>query len=157
MKKEILLVAGLIFVGLSTINAQDNDEKGKSSIGISLGAALNYYYGPGDRNFGNFEDNRVNYQINGMIGLTLARDNSDHRTMIAAFGGLGFNNSSTLSNIISDQGYVTTLTTQRSSNNFYQLEGGLLIAEVLRISTGVGQQNFDPQTLFSQTELPRSI
>ena len=149
--KKIFLTIYLTVFAIFCVNAQDNNgaAKNNSGLALSLGAAANYYYGPGDRNFGSFENNRVNWQLNGMFGLTLARDKNGHRTMAAGFGSLGFNNASTLKQILSDQKYVTSALSQSSANNFYQLEGGLLIAEVLRVSTGVGQQNFDSQAMVS--------
>ncbi len=138
-----------IFALMMAISVQGQEDKtnSKSSVGLALGATINYYYGPGDRNFGDYESERVNWQANGMLGISLSTDKSGRRTMLAGFGALGFNNASTLSKILADQNYLTTSTRQRNSNNFYQLEGGLLIAEMFRISTGVGQQNFDNQNL----------
>lgn len=37
-------------------------------------------------------------------------------------------------------------------NNFYRLEGGLLLGEIFRVSTGVGQPMFNEQTLVSGSE-----
>ncbi|MDQ6815129.1 MAG: hypothetical protein M3040_15440 [Bacteroidota bacterium] len=148
MKKKILITVNLVLLTMFALHAQDKSSNKKSGIAISLGAAANYYYGPGDRNFGDFENERVNWQLNSMLGVTLARDKNDRRTMLAAFGAFGFNNASTVSHILSDENYITSqIGGQRNTNNFYQLEGGLLIAEILRISTGVGQQNFDKQIL----------
>lgn len=126
-----------------------NDSR-KNGLVVSLGAAANYYYGPGDRNLGEFENNRLNWQANGMLGLTIARDKNDRRTMIAGFGSFGVNNDETVKNILNDQEYISLATDQSSSNSVYQLEGGLLIAEVFRISTGAGQQVFNKQTLVSK-------
>jgi len=144
----------LIAISLSVFSAKaQNDNRNnynrKSGIVISLGASANYYYGPGDENFGKFDNNRLNWQLNGMLGLTIARDKNDHRTMLAGFGSFGLNNAQTVQHIFDDQGYSTLDQNQNSSNNVYQLEGGLLIAEVFRISTGVGQQIFDKQTITS--------
>lgn len=130
-------------------NNNNNNNNRSSGIAISLGAAANYYYGPGDRNFGEFDNDRLNYQLNGMLGLTIARYKNDHRTMIAGFGTFGLNNDKTVKQIFKDQGYITSALDQNSTNNVYQIEGGLLIGEVFRISTGVGQQVFDKQALVS--------
>lgn len=147
MKKNILIFALSVF-SVYSAKAQNNNDS-KSGIVISIGAAANYYYGPGNLNFDNYQSDRLNWQANGMLGLTIARDKSDHRTMIAGFGSFGMNNASTVSHIIDDQGYVTTALDQNSNNNVYQIEGGLLIGEVFRISTGVGQQIFNKQTIAS--------
>ncbi len=157
MKIKNLFYTVLILFSTQHLFAQNNsrdnnstkDGNNNSGIVVSLGAAVTYYYGPGDRNFGKFENNRVNWQLNGMLGLTIARDKSGKRTLIAAFGNYGFNNEKTINQIFNDQGYTTGAASQSSSNNYYQVEGGLLFAEVFRISTGVGQQNFDSQVLIS--------
>lgn len=156
MKKKFifLLVFAFSFVAVKAQNdfrnhLPQNDAKENSGIVVSLGAAANYYYGPGSRNFDKYESDRLNWQINGMLGLTIARSKSGKRTMLAGFGSFGMNNEQTVNHIFEDQGYTTTATSQNSSNNVYQLEGGLLIGEVFRISTGVGQQVFDKQTLLS--------
>lgn len=146
MKNSIAFLA--VFLSAFSLKAQS--EKKNSGIAVSIGAAVNYYYGQGDRNFGKFENERVNWQINGMIGLTLGRDKNDRRTMIGGFGSFGLNNASTVKQIFQDQGYITTATGQSANNNAYQIEGGLLIAEKLRISTGVGQQIFNKQSLASK-------
>lgn len=144
--KNITLFLIAASLSVFSANAQNNS---KSGVVISLGAAANYYYGPGDENFGKFDNDRLNWQINGMLGLTIARDKNDHRTMIAGFGSFGLNNNQTVEHIFEDQGYITSALGQNSSNNVYTLEGGFLIAEVFRISTGVGQQVFNKQTIAS--------
>lgn len=156
--KKIIIIGGCLLVaafsqaqsnnGNNSYSIKDNKNSG---ITVGLGAAVTYYYGPGDRNFGSFDNDRVNWQINGMIGFTLARDKSGRPTRLAAFGTYGLNNSFTMNTIISDQQYTTSASTQSSSNNYFQLEGGLIIANILRISTGVGQQNFNSQTLVSSS------
>lgn len=148
--KNITLFLTAAWLSVWSVSAQTNNYNNrKSGITIAVGASANYYYGPGDRNFDKFEDNRLNYQLNGMLGLTIARDANDHRTMLAGFGSFGMNNASTVDQIFDDQGYVTLPGNQNSQNNFYQLEGGLIIAEVFRISTGVGQQVFNKQVIGS--------
>lgn len=151
MKQLSLLLIILSFAATAT------QAQRKSGIAVSIGGSANYYYGPGDRNFGSFDDDRLNWQANGMFGLTIARDQNDHRTMIAGFGSFGINNATTMKHIIDDQGFVSTDLSQNSSNNFYQLEAGLLIGEVFRISTGVGQQVFDRQTLASTDEIKTNV
>jgi hypothetical protein len=130
-------------------NTGDRNDSRSSGIAVSLGAAANYYYGPGNQNFDKYQSDRLNWQINGMLGLTIARSQSGRRTMIAGFGSFGMNNDETVKQIFEDQKYITTAIDQNSANNVYNIEGGLLIGEVFRISTGVGQQIFNKQTLVS--------
>ncbi len=148
MKKNLLTLCVVILLADCSVFAQNNQlENQSSAIAVSLGAAASYYYGPGDRNFGEFENERLNWQINALLGLTLLRDKNGRRTMLTGFGAYGLNNQSTVKNIFSDQQYVSTRVNQAKLNNFYQLEGGLLIGEILRLSTGVGQQNFESQAI----------
>ena len=147
MNMKILLAFFAFNLFAFSLKAQNDNKRG--GIAVSVGAVVNYYYGPGDRNFGKFENDRVNWQLNGMLGLTIARDKNDRRTMLAAFGGFGFNNAKTINRIFDDQGYITTATDQSALNNSYQLEGGLFISEIIRISTGVGQQIFNKQVIAS--------
>jgi hypothetical protein len=145
MKSTIIGFFCLLFAGLAS--AQDNNKGGILAIG--LGGAVNYYYGPSSRNFDNFESDHLNGQLEGLLGLSLGRTRGGNRTLLAAFGTFGINNRSTLAQIFADQGYVAAATSQSSMNSFYRLEGGLLLAEVFRISTGVGQQMFNEQALVS--------
>jgi len=143
--KNLILTLLVVLAGALCASAQS-----KSGIAVQLGAAANYYYGQGNHNFNSFDNDRVNYQVDGMLGLTILRDKNDRRTMIAGFGTAGLNNRSTIKNIFDDQGYTPILADQSNANIVYKLEGGLLIGELLRISTGVGQQVFDEQTLVSR-------
>ncbi len=80
MKKSIFFIIISSFSILSVkaqndfrSDNQDNGTKKNSGIVISLGAEANYYYGPGSRNFDKYENDRLNWQIDGMLGLTIAR------------------------------------------------------------------------------------
>jgi hypothetical protein len=156
MKKTLLLTICAVAVSVLHVSAQNSKDNNKdndrnsSGLALSIGASAIYYYGPGSRNFDKFEDDRLNWQLNGMLGITLARDGGGRRTMLAAFGNYGFNNRQTITHLFDDQGYIpVVLFEQSANNNFYQYEGGVLIAEVLRLSTGLGQQNFREQLLLS--------
>jgi len=154
MKKNLFLLCSLV---CSVLGATAQDSKkdcncklsDNSGLVLAVGGSATYYYGPSSRNFDKFENNRVNWQLNGQLGITIARGKSGRRTMIAAFGAYGFNNRNTITQLLKDQDYVSTALDQSGSNNYYQYEGGLLIGEVLRLSTGLGQQNFNEQTVTS--------
>lgn len=153
MKNTLLFIFCIVAFSATAQNGYrnnvDRNDSRSSGIAVSLGAAANYYYGPGNQNFDKYQSDRLNWQINGMLGLTIARSQSGRRTMIAGFGSFGMNNDETLKHIFEDQKYITTATDQSSANNVYNIEGGLLIGEVFRVSTGVGQQIFNKQTLVS--------
>lgn len=152
MKQKFLLTVCAVAFSALCAMAQNNknDDRNSSGLALSIGASATYYYGPGSRNFDKFEDERVNWQLNGMLGITIARDGGGRRTMLGAFGNYGFNNRQTLTQLFDDQDYIPiVLFEQSATNNFYQYEGGVLIAEILRLSTGLGQQNFKEQALIS--------
>ncbi len=153
MKNTLLFIFCIVAFSANAQNDYRNtgnrNDSRSSGIAVSLGAAANYYYGPGNQNFDKYQSDRMNWQINGMLGLTIARSQSGRRTMIAGFGSFGMNNDETVKQIFEDQKYITTATDQNSANNVYNIEGGLLIGEVFRVSTGVGQQIFNKQTLVS--------
>jgi len=153
MKNTLLFIFCIVAISAKAQNGYrnnvDRNDSRSSGIAVSLGAAANYYYGPGNQNFDKYQSDRLNWQINGMLGLTIARSQSGRRTMIAGFGSFGMNNDETVKQIFEDQKYITTATDQNSANNVYNIEGGLLIGEVFRVSTGVGQQIFNKQTLVS--------
>src|SRR5665647_752343 len=108
-----ILIAFLAFtVSAFSLKAQINNSR--SGIVVSLGAAVNYYYGPGDRNFGKFENDRINGQLNGMLGLTIVRDKNDRRTVLGGFGSFGINNAKTMTRIFDDQNYICLLYTSPS-------------------------------------------
>ncbi|MEO6546631.1 MAG: hypothetical protein ABIN94_01475 [Ferruginibacter sp.] len=147
MKKNLLVAISVLFM-LSAV-AQDERRDIRSALAVSVGAGVDYYYGPGDQNFGKFNTDRVNWQANTMVGIVLGRSRSNSRTILGAFGSVGFNNATTMKQIFDDQQYVTTAVNQDNSNNSFQLEGGILIADILRVSTGIGQQNFASQSIAS--------
>ncbi|MEP6844989.1 MAG: hypothetical protein ABI861_03270 [Panacibacter sp.] len=153
MRKIILFPLFFMIACLSTIHAQTTTSSNNNpdALVVQLGLDATYYYGQPDRNFSKFENERLNWQISGIVGYTLARSKSGKRTMVAAFGNYGFNNNNTVSFLLKDQDYTTAALSQSSANNYYRLEGGLIIAEIIRISTGIGQQNFDNQTLTSSS------
>jgi hypothetical protein len=159
MKKKLLLALCSIACSVLIATAQDNKDcncklSNNSGLALAIGGSATYYYGSSSRNFDKFENDRVNWQLNGMLGITIARSkNGGRRTMLAGFGTYGFNNRNTITQLLKDQNYVSMALNQSGSNNYYQYEGGVLIAEVLRLSTGLGQQNFNTQNLASTDSL----
>lgn len=121
---------------------------------IKLGAAATYYYGSYDQSFDSFNNDRLNYQVNLSAGLALSKSN--HPTIFGIFGAMGFKNAKTVNLIFQDQNYTLTGTNankmQPNINNSYQIEAGLRLANVLRISTGYGRQYFEERTLINNKD-----
>lgn len=149
--KKIFYAFCLLFC-TGALEAQDNNRGGLLVIG--LGGSANYYYGPTGRNFNSFEMERLNGQVDGLAGIRLRRNKSGNGTLLGVFGTYGLINRSTLNQVFRDQNYITSpLVNQSRTNSFYRLEGGVVLGEVLRLSTGVGEQMFDEQTLASGTNV----
>lgn len=150
MKKKIFYTLCFLFCA-GMLQAQDNN---RGILSVGLGGSVNYYYGPSGRNFNSFEMDRVNGQVDGMLALRLRRNDAGRGTLLGVFGTYGLTNRSTLNQLLLDQGYVSSLVTPQSrTNSFYRLEGGVVLGEVLRLSTGVGEQMFDQQSLTSGTDV----
>ena len=68
MKKNLILYLLFFLFFAGNIQAQTNkensgaqkNENNQSGLTLSLGAAATYYYGPGDRNVGKFDNDRFN-------------------------------------------------------------------------------------------------
>jgi hypothetical protein len=153
IKRSLLALVTSAFLFMNAEAQDSHAETRNGALALELGASVNYYYGQPSQNIDKFENDRVNWQLNGMLGITIARDRSDRRTMIAAFGAFGFNNDNSIANLLADQQYTSPATSQASINNFYQVEGGIMILDMIRLSTGVGQQNFKSQSLVSSNGL----
>lgn len=144
MKKKFFYTLCFLFCA-GLLQAQDN-----GLLSVGLGGSVNYYYGPTGRNFNNFDMERVNGQVDGMLAVRLRRNEAGRGTLLGVFGTYGLVNRTTINQIFEDQGYVSSLATPQSrTNSFYRLEGGVVLGEILRLSTGVGEQMFDQQTLTS--------
>jgi hypothetical protein len=141
------VIGAFLFVDAKAQDSHASSRNG--ALALELGASVNYYYGQPGQNIDKFENERVNWQLNGMLGIALARDRSDRRTMIAAFGAFGFNNDNSMASLLKDQQYTSAAAGQANVNNFFQVEGGIMILDMIRLSTGVGQQNFNSQSLVS--------
>jgi hypothetical protein len=131
------------------LDQQTSASTRQSGLAVGLGGSVNYYYGQANQNIGSFDQDRLNWEINGLVGVTLARNATGKRTLLAVTGTLGFLNAFSMQQLLKDQDYTTSAPSQSHLNNYYLLEGGIIINEILRISTGVGQQNFNNQTLVS--------
>lgn len=145
----VLLVFMGCFFSPALVQAQEKEEK--SLLRIKLGGGAVYYYGAYDKSFNNFENDRLNYQANLSLGIALNKSTSP--TIIGAFGSMGFINAKTIDLILQDQDYALTgsnaANLQPNINNSYQVEFGLRLANVLRISTGAGRQFFEERTLIN--------
>ncbi|MBD3748492.1 MAG: hypothetical protein IE931_03255 [Sphingobacteriales bacterium] len=153
---HIAFVVVVLILTSSSVFAQNvaKDQNDGNILRIKLGAGATYYYGAYDQSFDNFNNDRLNYQVNLSLGLALSK--SSHPTILGLFGNMGFKNSKTVNFIFQDQDYTLTGANanqmQPNINNSYQIEAGLRLANVLRISTGYGRQYFEERTLINNKD-----
>lgn len=156
LQKTCLIV---FLLGLSTVamaqrktGKEDKASRDEETLRVQLGGAVNYYLGPGNQSFNNFSENNLNWQLDGLVGLKLAEGRDRRKTYIGAYGSAGFLNRTTVAALIQDQGL--TLSNEAAQNRYnlnYQWEVGILIAEMLRVSTGSGTQYFQNQPIADGT------
>lgn len=149
---KIFYTCFLLLTGMMCINAQESAEplapnKAKLSTAtrgftLHLGASANYYQGESSRSFGSFETDRLSWQINGMLGYGFNKNNANRSNILGVFGSSGYTTKGILNQMLIDQAIVVTDLTSSKYYGFYQLEAGVLIGEILRLSTGLGVQHY---------------
>lgn len=152
MCKSIALKNSFIIIFISIIYVlQPSLVKGQENrlLRFEIGGGGQYYYGQPDKAFDNFKNSYLNYQINSSLGIALGKNAKT--STLSAFGQMNFINAQTMSSLLTDQSYLNTNTINEASiNPAYVVEGGLRLAGILRLSTGVGRQYFEKRTLLNQ-------
>lgn len=123
--------------------AQDNESskaQQKSGIVLHLGPSINYFQGQQSGSYDEFNRKRINFQLNAFLGYQSARGNGGNS--IGVFGTAGYTNAFTLDEIIAIQEIFVNNLENSSYNTFYQVEAGMIVSNVLRLSTGIGSQDY---------------
>jgi hypothetical protein len=153
MKKSTLLTFLLLLaLGYGQGFAQKKPSVSPSSVSkasdatrgftLHLGPSVTYYQGKSSGSFDSFETDRVSWQINGMLGYGFNRNNSGKSNILGVFATGGYTTQGIFDQMLTDQELEVTNLRDSKYYNFYQAEAGMIIAEVLRLSTGVGMQQF---------------
>jgi hypothetical protein len=117
---------------------------------LHLGPSVNYYQGKSSGSFDSFETDRVSWQINGMLGYGFNKNNSAKSNILGVFATGGYTTRGIFDTMLADQGIAVDDLRDSKYYNFYQAEAGMIVAEILRLSTGVGVQQY--KTLDSNEE-----
>ena len=93
---KYILACLLFFNGFIYANAQqasepakyNKDEPSNATRGFTLhlGSSVNYYQGESSRNLDTFESDRIGWQINGMLGYGINKNNYNHSNILGVFG-----------------------------------------------------------------------
>lgn len=139
---KIVLMSWFLF-SFASINAQEETPakpQPQGGIILHMGPSANYFQGQQSGSYEEFESKRINFQLNAFLGYQSPRGNGGNS--IGIFGTTGYTNAFTLDEILSIQNINVINLKSSSYNTFYQVEAGMIISNVLRLSTGVGSQNY---------------
>ncbi len=149
---KYFLACLLLLTGITYSNAQKPSEpvasnKAKPSTAtrgftLHLGPSVNYYQGESTRSFDSFDTDRLGWQVNGLLGYGFNKNNANRSNILGVFGSGGYTTQSVLNQMLTDQAIVVADLKTSKYYNFYSLEAGMLIGEILRLSTGVGIQQY---------------
>lgn len=112
----------------------------KSGMVFIMGPAANYFQGAYDEGIDTYDNNFLNYQLTGFIGFTSASSNG--KNALGLFGTGGYTNKTTFIKMAEVQNIATAELVINKYYAFYQAEAGMLIGNVLRISSGIGRQEY---------------
>jgi hypothetical protein len=140
MKAKITFLFVLLLSITVTTKAQDK------GLTLLLGPSVNVYYGSPQDTF-SYTPDRLSWQLNGTFGLISTRGGTNRGNMLAVFATAGNSNPGVIT--LMKQGGAEILGNIDKTiriNEFYTLEGGMVIARFLRMSGGVGRQFYTLDT-----------
>lgn len=134
MKKPIFFI--LFLLVLSDCPAQDK------GLIFMVGPSVNLYYGDPGENF-TYSSDLISWQFNGQLGLISRKGEANRGNMLGVFGSFGSTNPGALQSMQSQSTSMhSTLVVSNKFNQFYTVEGGIVIAGFLRLSGGIGAQSY---------------
>ncbi|MBX2916119.1 MAG: hypothetical protein KF856_12685 [Cyclobacteriaceae bacterium] len=139
-----LLLSAMVLIGKkgyaqtqpTTLVKDDN----KSGFMMLLGPSVYYYQGSPQDNFQSFSTKSVSYQAHVFIGYTTAKKQGGNA--LGIFGTAGYTSENIFNSMLSFQNLSTDEIRINKYFTFYQVEAGVIIANVLRFGTGIGKQEF---------------
>lgn len=135
MRQKIFLLPILLLFMLKGSYAQD---KGFTFL---LGPSVNYY-GDTEEKL-TYSTEKLNWQFNGQLGYISTRGGTTRGNMLAVFGTGGNTNPAVLQQMQTGGASINgTIDDSKNFNEFYSVEGGMVIARFLRVSGGVGRQAY---------------
>ncbi len=146
MKKRNLkfwLIVGFSFMAAFSYSQEKEasaSTRSKSGIVLHMGPSVNYFRGQQSGSYEEFDSKRINFQLSAFLGYLSPR--GDANNSIGVFGSAGYSNEFTLDEILSIQDIEIINLESSSYNTFYQVEAGMIISNVLRLSTGIGAQDY---------------
>jgi hypothetical protein len=141
IKMKIILVFFAIISTPVVANAASGSEDAPySGITIFLGPSASYFQGKYSDSFESFDYDRINFQLNSFWGYVSPR--SRGRNAVGLFVTGGYTNKTTFNQMLDLQGIETDPLVINKFFTFYQVELGMVVSNVIRLSTGYGRQNY---------------
>lgn len=137
-----VLVVGVIGkTGWAQVQPAANQKnENKPGLMLLIGPSAYYFQGSPDDDFDSFSSKRIAYQMNGFLGYSTAKKHGGNA--LGVFGTAGYTSERIFNNMLTVQEMTTDDLMINKYFVFYQVEAGVIIANVLRFSSGVGKQEF---------------
>jgi hypothetical protein len=118
---------------------------------LMIGGGANYLYGTESSANEEYDNTLISWQGNVMIGYQYVAQRGRGST-IGVFGIGGNTPERSMLRILDQAGIVaTTLKANEDNNYYYQVEGGVILFNIIRASTGMGFQNYKDNADENQT------
>lgn len=135
---RLILTFLVIVISSSILKIQAQN----SGFAFSLGPSINVLFGEGFENTG-YSDGRMSYQFNGYVGYVSNRGENKSGNLLGIFGTAGTLYPEMIA-IIQSGGaqMLAPINLDKKFNGFYNIEAGMIIGQIMRLSGGVGKQTY---------------
>ena len=107
-----------------------------------IGPSVNLYVGDSEPEF-TYSSDLVSWQVNGQLGYISKRGEQNRANMLGIFGSAGTTNPGVIQLMKANCAALESkVVTENKFNEFYTVEGGIVISGFLRMSGGIGQQAY---------------
>jgi hypothetical protein len=139
----LLIILLLPFAVLSQEKEKKEKEKKVRDHGLIflIGPAINYHYGSKDGNTA-YNDNKFSWQLDGQLGYLSTRHNTTRGNMLGVFGTVGSLSTDVLQELADHAGKGVNIK-YNQFNQFFAVEGGMIIFNFIRLSGGLGRQYYE--------------
>lgn len=136
MKLKLIFLAILITGNALQTQAQN------AGFTFALGPSINVLFGEGFEDT-KYSDGRMSYQFNGYVGYVSNRKDSKRGNMLGIFGTAGTIYPEMIA-IFQTGGadMFAPINMEKNFNGFYNIEAGMMIGQIMRLSGGIGQQSY---------------
>jgi hypothetical protein len=115
----------------------------KERLHLQIGGAGSYLYDSNNETGFNPVPERTNFMGEAMLGIRFdQKRNGRKANVLGAWGTAGYSSPQTVELMLREQGDARQVDLTASPGTFYEMEAGLLLKEWIRISGGVGNQQF---------------